>query len=111
MKRPQHAPERETNNWRCFYQPKPISAPTHECCAVASQEEKLRKKQEFRDATSIAAKHQALQRRTLALAAVAVGAARLECLRLCLFEGEPYSDEKVANRDTKVWHGATEKGP
>jgi hypothetical protein len=22
-----------------------------------------------------------------------------------------YSDEKVANRDTKVWHGATEKGP
>jgi hypothetical protein len=23
----------------------------------------------------------------------------------------PYSDEKVANRDTKVWHGATENGP
>jgi Ran GTPase-activating protein (RanGAP) involved in mRNA processing and transport len=22
-----------------------------------------------------------------------------------------YGDEKVANRDTKVWHGATEKGP
>jgi hypothetical protein len=22
-----------------------------------------------------------------------------------------YSDEKVANRDTKVWHGATENGP
>jgi hypothetical protein len=22
-----------------------------------------------------------------------------------------YSDEKVANRDTRVWHGATEKGP
>jgi hypothetical protein len=22
----------------------------------------------------------------------------------------PYNDEKVANRDTKVWHGATEKG-
>jgi hypothetical protein len=26
--------------------------------------------------------------------------------------GRPsYSDEKVANRDTKVWHGATENGP
>jgi hypothetical protein len=26
-------------------------------------------------------------------------------------ETEPtYGDEKVANRDTKVWHGATEKG-
>jgi hypothetical protein len=25
--------------------------------------------------------------------------------------GTPYSDAKVANRDTKVWHGATEKGP
>jgi hypothetical protein len=24
---------------------------------------------------------------------------------------EGYSDEKVANRDTKVWHGATENGP
>ena len=23
----------------------------------------------------------------------------------------PYGDEKVANRETKVWHGATEKGP
>jgi WD40 repeat protein len=23
----------------------------------------------------------------------------------------PYRDEKVANRDTKVWHGATENGP
>ena len=23
----------------------------------------------------------------------------------------PYSDEKVANRDTRVWHGATENGP
>jgi hypothetical protein len=23
----------------------------------------------------------------------------------------PYCDQKVANRDTKVWHGATEKGP
>jgi hypothetical protein len=23
----------------------------------------------------------------------------------------PHSDEKVANRDTKVWHGATENGP
>jgi hypothetical protein len=23
----------------------------------------------------------------------------------------PYGDEKVANRDTKVWHGATENGP
>jgi hypothetical protein len=22
-----------------------------------------------------------------------------------------YGDAKVANRDTKVWHGATEKGP
>ena len=22
-----------------------------------------------------------------------------------------YRDEKVANRDTKVWHGVTEKGP
>jgi hypothetical protein len=22
-----------------------------------------------------------------------------------------YSDEKVANRDIRVWHGATEKGP
>jgi hypothetical protein len=22
-----------------------------------------------------------------------------------------YSDEKVANRDTQVWHGATEKNP
>ena len=22
-----------------------------------------------------------------------------------------YSDQKVANRDTKVWHGATETGP
>jgi hypothetical protein len=22
-----------------------------------------------------------------------------------------HSDEEVANRDTKVWHGATEKGP
>jgi N-methylhydantoinase B/oxoprolinase/acetone carboxylase alpha subunit len=22
-----------------------------------------------------------------------------------------YSDEKVANRDIKVWHAATEKGP
>jgi hypothetical protein len=26
-------------------------------------------------------------------------------------EGMTYSDEKVANRDTKVWHGATENGP
>jgi hypothetical protein len=25
--------------------------------------------------------------------------------------GEVYCDEKVANRDTKVWHGATENGP
>jgi hypothetical protein len=23
----------------------------------------------------------------------------------------PCSDEKVANRDIRVWHGATEKGP
>jgi hypothetical protein len=23
----------------------------------------------------------------------------------------PCGDEKVANRDTKVWHGATENGP
>jgi hypothetical protein len=23
----------------------------------------------------------------------------------------PYGDEKVANRETKVWHGATENGP
>ena len=23
----------------------------------------------------------------------------------------PYSDEKVANRDTKIWHGAIENGP
>jgi hypothetical protein len=23
----------------------------------------------------------------------------------------PYSDEKVANRDIRVWHGATENGP
>jgi hypothetical protein len=25
--------------------------------------------------------------------------------------GAAYGDEKVANRDTKVWHGATENGP
>jgi hypothetical protein len=25
--------------------------------------------------------------------------------------GGGYGDEKVANRDTKVWHGATENGP
>jgi hypothetical protein len=25
--------------------------------------------------------------------------------------GEPYSDERVANRDVRVWHGATENGP
>jgi hypothetical protein len=25
--------------------------------------------------------------------------------------GGAYGDKKVANRDTKVWHGATEKGP
>jgi cation transport ATPase len=23
----------------------------------------------------------------------------------------PYGDQKVANRDIRVWHGATEKGP
>jgi hypothetical protein len=23
----------------------------------------------------------------------------------------PYGDEKVANREIRVWHGATEKGP
>jgi hypothetical protein len=30
------------------------------------------------------------------------------------FTGGPpgtYSDAKVANRETRVWHGATEKGP
>jgi hypothetical protein len=26
-------------------------------------------------------------------------------------QGAGYGDGKVANRDTKVWHGATEKGP
>jgi hypothetical protein len=26
-------------------------------------------------------------------------------------DSELYSDEKVANRDTRVWHGATETGP
>jgi hypothetical protein len=26
-------------------------------------------------------------------------------------ETATYGDEKVANRDTKVWHGAAEKGP
>jgi hypothetical protein len=25
--------------------------------------------------------------------------------------GLEYGDGKVVNRDTKVWHGATEKGP
>jgi superfamily I DNA and/or RNA helicase len=24
--------------------------------------------------------------------------------------GAPYGDDKIANRDTKVWHGATENG-
>jgi prolyl-tRNA editing enzyme YbaK/EbsC (Cys-tRNA(Pro) deacylase) len=32
-------------------------------------------------------------------------------VRLATPVGALYSDEKVANRDTKVWHGATEKGP
>ena len=33
-----------------------------------------------------------------------------ERLPHCVSTSPPYSDEKVANRDTKVWHGATENG-
>jgi hypothetical protein len=34
-----------------------------------------------------------------------------EALVAVLRDGTAYGDEKVANRDTRVWHGATEKGP
>jgi hypothetical protein len=51
---------------------------------------------------------------------VAGGAARGRSLGLCVVgragqrrqrTGIAYSDEKVANRDIRVWHGATENGP
>jgi hypothetical protein len=30
---------------------------------------------------------------------------------LLSLSGDPYGDEKIANRDIRVWHGATENGP
>jgi hypothetical protein len=54
-------------------------------------------------------------RRTCVLVRLSGGASRAALvgktsLRRC-DAGAPYSDETVANRDFRVWHGATENGP
>jgi hypothetical protein len=47
-------------------------------------------------------------------AAAAAGSSALPAkkqMRGFLQPRSPYGDEKNANRDIRVWHGATEKGP
>jgi hypothetical protein len=51
--------------------------------------------------------------RTERLTALAPGTPTLIMYGACATPTSPslYSDEKVANRDIRVWHGATENGP
>jgi hypothetical protein len=42
---------------------------------------------------------------------VGLAARNAQCMEANRVMLARYGDAKVANRDTKVWHGATEKGP
>jgi len=59
-----------------------------ESAIVVKYEEKMRRQQESRDAAGIAAKHEALQKRVSAFAALAFNSARLVHLKGCLHQGE-----------------------
>jgi Pyruvate/2-oxoacid:ferredoxin oxidoreductase gamma subunit len=48
---------------------------------------------------------------TAAAAAAAAHTAAQKKLRHVVSALMAYGDEKVANREIRVWHGATEKGP
>jgi hypothetical protein len=58
-----------------------------------------------------AAQHEAGRVLREAVVVVAAAGKGVSCTEACARQQLAYGDEKVANRDTTVWHGATEKGP